>query len=649
VKTTTQSPGASPARPLLLYDGECSFCRTWIARWRHLLGERVEFAAYQDATSRLPNIPRERFKNAVHLLEPDGRLTHGAEAVFRSLARAPGRGWTLWLYSFLPGFAPVSEWCYRLVARHRPAFERLTNLVWGPHLVPPGETLTASIFLRVLGATYLIAFVSLWTQIMGLIGSHGILPAHEALANVASRYGPIRYWFLPTLAWLGAGDGALHAMCAAGTLLSLLVVVGRAPVASLAGCWALYLSLATVGQDFLWFQWDGLLLEAGFLALFLAPWRWRLRAGRVPPPSRLALAILRWLLFRLMFSSAAVKLTSGDPTWHDLSALQYHYQTQCLPPWTAWYMHQLPAWFQRLSAIVMFAIEGLAPFLIVAPRRIRFAGIGAIVGLQLLICLTGNYGFFNLLSLALCLLALDDGVWPWRWRAARAARAAGAHTGGLPAPGAGGDDAQPAPRGRWPAWILRPALAVLFVLSLVPTLEALRVPTRWMGPVPSLFRFVSPFRTVNRYGLFAVMTTRRPEIVIEGSDDGATWREYAFRWKPGDVRRRPGLVAPHMPRLDWQMWFAALSDYRREPWFLSFCERLLEGSPRVLSLLATDPFDGKPPRYLRALVYDYRFTDAATRRATGAWWSRDLRGLYCPVLMLEDGQLRAAPPGAVQP
>ncbi len=569
--------------------------------------------------------------------------------MFRSLARAPGHGWPLWLYRFLPGFAPVSEWCYRQVARHRPGFDRLTSLVWGPHLVPPGETLTAWIFLRVMGATYLVAFVSLWTQIIGLVGARGILPAHEALANVATRYGPIRYWFLPTFAWLNASDGALHALCAAGTLLSVLVVVGIAPVASLAGCWALYLSLATVGQDFLWFQWDGLLLEAGFLALFLAPWRWRSRPGSDPPPSRLALAMLRWLLFRLMFSSAVVKLTSGDPSWRDLTALQYHYETQCLPPWTAWTMHQLPAWFQRLSGVVMFAIEGLAPFLIVAPRRIRFAGIAAIVGLQLLICVTGNYGFFNLLTLALCLLALDDGVWPWRWRAARAARLAEAVADRLPTPGASPDTAPAPRRGRWSPWIPRPALAVLFVLSLVPLVEALHAPTRWMGPVPGLFRFASPFRTVNRYGLFAVMTTRRPEIVIEGSADGATWREYAFRWKPGDVRRPPGFVAPHMPRLDWQMWFAALSDFRREPWFLAFCERLLEGSPPVLSLLAADPFEGRPPRYVRALVYDYRFTDAATRRATGAWWRRELRGLYCPVLTLEAGQLRPAPPDAVRP
>jgi predicted DCC family thiol-disulfide oxidoreductase YuxK len=639
--------GTGPEKPLLIYDGECSFCRAWIARWRRVIGDRIDYAPYQDAAARVPTIPRERFAHAVHLIEPDGRHSQGAEAVFRSLAQAPGHGWPLGLYRSLPGFAAASEWCYRIVARHRPAFDRLTARIWGPHLVPPGETLTAWIFQRVLGVTYLIAFISLWTQIEGLVGSHGIVPAQGALESIRANYGPIRYWFLPTLAWIDASDGALRALCAAGSLLSLLLVAGIAPIASLAGCWALYLSLATVGQVFLWFQWDGLLLETGFLALFLAPWRWWSRPGSDPPPSRLALAMLRWLLFRLMFSSAVVKLASGDASWHDLTALQYHYQTQCLPTWIAWYAHQLPPWFQRLSAGTMFVVEGLVPFLIVAPRRIRFAAGAAMVGLQALIVLTGNYGFFNLLAVALCLLLLDDGVWPWRWRAAREARMAAALAGDLPSGGGGGADA--ARPGRWPAGVLRPVLAALLVLSLVPVIEAARAPTGWLGPVPTVFRFVSPFRTVNRYGLFSIMTTQRREIVLEGSDDGAHWREYAFRWKPGDVGRRPAFVAPHMPRLDWQMWFAALSNYQNEPWFLALCGRVLEGSPSVLGLLAGNPFPTAPPHYLRAVVYEYRFTDAAGRRATGAWWRRERMGLYCPVLVLEDGRLRPVTLGMPRP
>ncbi len=615
-----------PSKPLLLYDGECRFCRAWIARWRHVIGERIDYAPYQEAAERLPEIPREEFARAVHLVEPGGRHSRGAEAVFRSLAYAPGHGWALWLYRFLPGAAPLSEACYAWVARHRPLWDRFTLAIWGPHLVPPGERRTAWVFLRVLGVVFLIAFLSLWTQVIGLVGREGILPAQEALQSVREHEGPIRYWLVPTLAWVNASDGALHAMCATGTALSLLLVLGIAPAASVFGCWALYLSLATIAREFCAFQWDALLLETGLLAIFLAPLRWWSRPGSDPPPSRLALWALRALLFRLVFSSAVVKLASGDPTWRNLTALQFHYETQCLPAWTAWYMDQLPAWFQRLSAAVMFAIEGLAPFLIVAPRRIRFAAAGAIVVLQTLIAATGNYGFFNLLTIALCLLLLDDGVWPWRWRAGRQ------------------DEAVVSLSGRWPGWVVRPVLAALLLVSLVPMLEALRRPPGWMGPLPSLYRLIAPLRAVNHYGLFSVMTTRRPEIVLDGSADGSTWREIAFRWKPGDLRRRPGFVVPHQPRLDWQMWFAALSDYRSEEWFLAFCERILTGSHPVMDLMAESPFAGTPPQYLRARVYEYHFTDTATRRATGTWWRREPMGLYCPVMTLVEGRLSRAPP-----
>ncbi|HKQ58997.1 MAG TPA: lipase maturation factor family protein [Candidatus Eisenbacteria bacterium] len=613
----------TPAKPLLLFDGTCSFCRLWIARWQHVLGDRIEIVPSQEAPPRAAGIDPEAFARALHLVEPSGRVSRGAEAVFRSLAYAPGHGWPLFLYRFMPGFAPLSEACYAWVAAHRPLCERLTLAIWGAHVVPPGERRTAWIFLRALGGVYLIAFVSLWTQVIGLAGRDGILSAYDYLEGARRGYGAIRYWLLPTFAWLSASDAALHAQCALGVLASLLVVLGFAPALALLACWALYLSLVGVGQQFFWFQWDGLLLETGLLAIFLAPLGLRSRLGRDPPPSRLALWSLRALLFRLMVSSAIVKISSGDPAWRSLTALEVHYQTQCLPTWIAWYAHHLPPWFHRGSAIGMFVVEGLVPFLILAPRRIRFAAAAVLVGFQVLIAVTGNYGFFNLLTVVLCILLLDDGAWPWRKPGVDASSGA-----------------------RWPAWVLRPALTLLLVVSLVPLLGTTRFPVQRLGPIADLFRFVSPFRSVNRYGLFAVMTTRRHEIVIEGSNDGTTWREYGFRWKPGDVRRRPAFVAPHQPRLDWQMWFAVLSDFRDDPWFLTFCQRLLEGSRPVLALMAENPFPEAPPRYLRATVYEYRFTDGATRRASGAWWTRELKGLYCPVLTMENGRIAPVMGGA---
>ena len=196
---------------------------------------------------------------------------------------------------------------------------------------------------------------------------------------------------------------------------------------------------------------------------------------------------------------------------------------------------------------------------------------------------------------------------------------------------------------RFGVWVRRPILIALFLLSLVPLVAALRWPLSLLGQLPKVYELASPLRIVNSYGLFAIMTTTRPEIIVEGSADGVHWLPYEFRYKPGDVTRKPRFMAPHQPRLDWQMWFAALSEYRREPWFLSFCQRLLEGSRPVLGLLERNPFPRAPPLYVRAVVYDYHFTDASTRRATGAWWRRSMKGLYCPALTLEDGRLAAAP------
>jgi len=599
-------------------------------RWRAIVGDRVDMAPSQEVASRFPEIPASAFAEAVHLIEPGGESYRGAEAVFRLMALAPGHDFWLQVYRIVPGFRRLAEACYRFIAGHRPFFTRATGWLWGGHVVPPGVETTSWIYLRLLGAVFAIAFASLGAQLSGLIGSEGILPASatlHALAQSPGVTGLSRFWLMPTLCWISSSNAFLSGLCVLGLVLSAGLTLGLAPVPCLLALWALYLSLASVCREFLWFQWDGLLLEAAFLALFLAPWKLWPRPGRDAGPSRGAVRSTRWLLFRLLVASAAVKLTSGDPSWRDLTALRYHFETQPLPTWLAWYAHQMPLWFARASAGVTFLVEGLVPFLIFAPRRARFAAAGIIVAHQLLIAATGNYGFFNLLTIALCVPLLDDAVWP-RWIHERLARRSAA---------------EPPRREAWPVWIRRPVLISLFLLSLVPLFVALDAPLSWLGPLPAAYGVTAPFRTVNQYGLFAIMTKERPEILIEGSLDGVEWRTYEFRYKPGDAGRAPGFVAPHQPRLDWQMWFAALSEYRSEVWLLRFCERLLRGSPPVLRLLRVNPFPGGPPRYVRAVVYRYHFTDAATRRATGAWWRREPLGLYAPVLALEDGELTAAP------
>jgi hypothetical protein len=371
------------------------------------------------------------------------------------------------------------------------------------------------------------------------------------------------------------------------------LVLGLAAGPVLIALWAIYLSLAVVCQDFLWFQWDGLLLETLVIGALLAPWRLVSRPGGDAPP-RAAVRLMRWLLFRLMFASAVVKITSGDPSWRHLIALQYHYETQPLPTWTAWYAHQLAPWFHRLSAEAMFLVEGAVPFLIFAPRRLRILAALVLATFQVLLMVTGNYAFFNVLTIALCVLLLDDGFWPARWHA------------WLATP-------RPPPRGLSRA--VGFAAIGLFLLSLYPLTRAFHGSGVILGPIPEAYRIVAPLRLVNSYGLFQVMTTRRPEIEIEGSDDGVTWKPYRFRWKPGPLDQCPMFVAPHQPRLDWQMWFAALSDFRQEPWFLRFCQRLLEGSEPVLALLASNPFPRAPPRFPCA-TSTTPLTDQATRGAT---------------------------------
>ena len=601
--------------PLVIYDDNCNFCRYWVARWRHLTGDLVTYAPSQQVASQFPEIPQEDFETAIQLIELNGEVFSGAEAVFRALAYAPRRRWPLWLYRTTPGVAPVTEWFYRFIAGHRSIFSALTRWLWGQGVGRPTYFLPRWLFLRLLGVIYLIAFVSLWTQISGLIGGNGILPAGEYLETVRERIGPERYRLLPTLCWLNSSDGFLHFLCGGGTLLSVLLILGVTPIPVSIGLWAFYLSLTTVGQDFLSFQWDILLLETGFLAIFFAPLQITPRFSRESPPSPTVLWLLRWLLFRLMFASGVVKLMSGDETWHNLTALNYHYETQPLPTWIGWYAHQLPEWFQKMSVVGMFAIELAVPFLIFAPRRLRFLACGALIALQLLIIATGNYCFFNLIAIALCILLLDDAFLrrfcPKRilaWFKAPRSFIAG-----------------PRRQGVWVAALMVIVLLVSGILMAEIFLQYPNLPK----PAQRMLSLAAPFRTINSYGLFRVMTTSRPEIIVEGSRDGETWVEYPFKWKAGDLKRLPRWVAPHQPRLDWQMWFAALrGNYRNTPWFINFMVRLLQGSPEVLALLEKNPFPDSPPRYIRAVLYDYHFTDLATKRTEGTWWRRKRKGLY---------------------
>ncbi|MGH7441693.1 MAG: lipase maturation factor family protein, partial [bacterium] len=362
-----------------------------------------------------------------------------------------------------------------------------------------------------------------------------------------------------------------------------------------------------------------LLLESGLAALLLAPAKFRTRLADGWEAPRTARLLFLWLLFRLIFGSGLVKLGSGDPNWRNLSALSYHYWTQPLPLWTSWYAAKLPLWFQRLSCLGVFLVELGAPVLLLF-RATRKTALAAIIGFMFLIACTGNYCFFNLLTVLLCLLQLEDRDWPLRLRTRLVAQSSPVSEVNRPTLHIG-------------LWPTLPA-AVLALLTVAPFAAQCGLNPAWPTWLTNLEDTVAPLRSANTYGLFAVMTTQRREISLEGSDDGKIWKEYGFKWKPGDPWKRPGLVAPFQPRLDWQLWFAALGDREENPWFDSLCLRLLQGSPAVLALLGTNPFPQRPPRYLRARLYDYRFTDFSTRRATGAWWKRTLSGNYLPAVSL---------------
>ncbi len=482
------------------------------------------------------------------------------------------------------------------------------------------------LYLRGLGLVLCLAFASLLPQLPGLVGPEGLEPASALLEWAGAELGAERYLRLPTLLWLlGAGEGALYAVGLLGLALGALLVANVAPRWALLGAWACYLSLVVSGGSFLSFQWDVLLLEVALVSLPLAPGHLR-PPGSVTEPPRGAMLLVRILLARLMFMSGVVKLASGDPAWRDFTALEFHYWTQPLPNVVAYFVDQLPATLHRASVALMLAIELVAPVLLFGPRRVRRGAALALAALQLGILATGNYGFFNLLTLVLCVAALDDGLLS-RWRPLQRLALAPAA----------------------PARSSRVGTAALVGFGLVYTVLALSLDLRRSvnvpqpAPVAWTLQQLSGFRSINSYGLFAVMTTQRHEILIEGSADGQTWREYLLKWRPGPVDEAPRFVAPHQPRLDWQMWFAALGRCENNPWLIHLQQRLLEGAPLARGFFREDPFAGAPPpRFVRTRLFDYRFSSFSEWRTTGAWWTRRELGPYCPPLTLSQGQLRRA-------
>ena len=593
---------ANNSRPVLLFDGDCSFCRAWIDFWHSLTGDRVEYLPFQQASARFPEVPVEDCRKAVQFICAEGRF-QGAAGVARFLSDIPGYQWLYWCYRFVPGFSAVASFAYRFIANHRNLAMRVTRVLWGGRIQPSTYHTASELFSRALAVIYAIAFISFGLQVRGLIGAEGILPAREFLDAVHKQLGSAALWRLPTLFWWGSADLTLLSITWGGVALSLVSLLTKAHSRwqrlVFIILWAYYLSIVNAGQIFMSFQWDWLLVEAGFLAIFLKPVRSRLW-------------LFRWLIFRLMFESGAVKLLSGDPSWHHFTALNFHYETQPIPTPLAWYMHLAPGWFQAISVGFVFAVELGVSWLMFFPRRVRqFAGI-VTIAFQGLILLTGNYTFFNLLTIALCLFLFDDAFFAgWKFRTKPLGTAA---------------------PNRYVTGVVWTLVVFLSAAELGSTID--RVQT----PISRAAQQISQFGFVSHYGLFAVMTTKRLEIQVEGSQDGKTWEPFLFRYKPGPLNRHLPWVEPYQPRLDWQMWFASLSGARENPWFIRMMIGLLRGSKPIGALFEQTPFSGVPPKFVRATIYEYHFTSWEEREKTGNYWKREIQGLYFPIVGLRAGQ-----------
>ena len=475
--------------------------------------------------------------------------------------------------------------------------------------------LTRFVFLRALGFIYTVAFLILNNQMLPLFGSHGLMPADLFMEGVKQDGS---FWRLPTLFWFDVSDSALRWGAGIGLALALLVLGGADNALVMAALWMLYMSFVHVGQTFYGYGWETLLLESGFLSIFLCPVT-RISALRDPaPPAPLVIYMLRWLLFRLMFGAGLIKLR-GDECWRDLSCLAYHYETQPNPHPLSWLLHQAPLGFHKFGVLFNHFVELIVPaFLLLFRRSLRHLAAALTIVFQISLILSGNLSFLNWLTIAVALACFDDSLYtrlaPRRLRA----RVEQLEAARRP--------------NRMRVWVSGALGVLVLALSVSPVMNMLSAQQR-------MNTSFEPLHLVNSYGAFGSIGKERDEVILQGTlsakpDHQASWLEYEFKCKPGDVRRRPCLITPYHFRLDWQMWFAGLSSYRHEPWIVHLVHKLLHDDPGVQSLLANRPFPNGPPRFIRAERYRYHFTRFGDR--SGAWWRRERIGSYLPPFSRDD-------------
>jgi lipase maturation factor 1 len=528
-------------------------------------------------------------------------------------------------------------------------FQGAANWLLGPEPITekrPGHLWPRWIFLRALGLIYFSAFYSLLFQIKGLIGPNGILPAADYLQAVNAALHLQSYWTVPTLLWFGASNGALMTLCWVGLIASLLVTLNLWPRASLLICFLCFVSFVSVARDFSGYQSDGMLLEAGFIALFFAPPGLRPGLGELNPPSRASFFLLQWEWFRIYFESGVAKIGSGDLAWRQFTAMDDYYQNGPLPTWIGWYVQHLPHWFHAGATVYTLVTELLIVWMLFLPRRFRIACFFIVTPFEISIIATANYTFLNYLVLLLGVLLLDDRFLDWILPLRFRELVRGKPLMGL-AGAAGAVAGAPKPTSARAEWRERftPLRRLFAGACLGLVFYSTTALLLWMFmpglPLPQApVQALEPFRIANSYGLFAVMTHERYEIEFQGSLDGKMWIAYPFRYKPQAIDKAPGIYAPYQPRFEWNLWFASLGSWQQSRFVVWTEERLLKNEPDVLSLFASNPFPSAPPREVRTVIYQYWFTDMRTKRETGNWWRREELRQYAPALEREaDGKI----------
>lgn len=459
----------------------------------------------------------------------------------------------------------------------------------------PGYWPSRWAFQRGLGLVYLVAFLTAANQFRALIGEHGLTPAPQFLRGRTLRQ-------VPSLFTLRYSDRLFAAVAWVGVALSVGAVVGLWDQLPLPLCmamwallWLLYLSIVNIGQIWYGFGWESLLLEVGFLAIFLGP------AATEPPI--LVLWLLRWVLFRVEFGAGLIKIR-GDPCWRNLTCLYYHHETQPMPNPLSWYFHHLPKPLHRVEAAGNHVVQLVVPFGLFAPQPVAGVAAALMVATQLWLCLSGNFSWLNAITIVLGLSVI-----PGSWYAALPVSAPG-----LDAP---------------PSWFI----AVTIALTVFVAMLSYRPVRNLLSSHQAMNASFDKLHLVNTYGAFGRVTRTRFEVVIEGCHDAPLgtapeWKQYPFKGKPVDPLRRPRQFAPYHLRLDWLMWFAALSPEYARGWLPNLAERLLENDETTLKLLRGNPFPDRPPDRVRAVLYEYHFTDRAEHRRTGAWWTRERIGMY---------------------